>query len=54
MATLQPTECRDEFVIGPGIRPSGELATFRRRDDGTVDSMLLAFTRFPRLEPVSP
>lgn len=49
---LAPTEERDVFVIEPGVRQSGELAVFRRTDDGRVSALFLAAGTYQRLDPV--
>jgi CubicO group peptidase (beta-lactamase class C family) len=48
--TLLSSETADTFIVGPGIRPSGETVTFHRGADGRVDSMFLAVGTFRRLD----
>lgn len=48
--TLLKSETPDTFIVGPGIRPSGETVTFERRDDGRIVSMFLAVGTFFRLD----
>jgi len=50
--TLAPTEDPDVFVVEPGVRESGEPATFRRTPDGRVASVHLASETHVRLDPV--
>ncbi|MGA2473206.1 MAG: serine hydrolase domain-containing protein [Acidimicrobiales bacterium] len=52
--TLSATDDPDVFLIEPGVRQSGEKATFRRRLDGRVASVLLASQTHIRLDTVSP
>jgi CubicO group peptidase (beta-lactamase class C family) len=48
--TLLEGGAPDNFIVGPGIRPSGEAAIFERRADGRVMSMFLAVGTFRRLD----
>jgi hypothetical protein len=48
--TLLEGGAPDNFIVGPGIRPSGEAAIFARRADGRVTSMFLAVGTFRRLD----
>jgi CubicO group peptidase (beta-lactamase class C family) len=48
--TLLEGAAPDSFIVGPGIRPSGEAAIFERRADGRVISMFLAVGTFRRLD----
>jgi CubicO group peptidase (beta-lactamase class C family) len=50
--TLSATDQPDVFVVGSGVRQSGETATFRRRADGRVASVLFASTTLARLDTV--
>ena len=50
--TLAPTDDPDVFIVEPGVRESGEPATFRRTPDGRVASVHLASETHVRLEPV--
>ncbi len=50
---LAPTGDPDVFIVEPGVRESGEPATFRRTVDGRVASVHLAAETFARLDPVS-
>ena len=49
---LAPTDDPDVFIVEPGVRESGEPATFRRTPDGRVASVHLATETHVRLEPV--
>lgn len=51
---LAPTEDPYAFVVGPGVRESGEPAAFRHKADGSVVSLFLASSTLQRLEPVAP
>jgi CubicO group peptidase (beta-lactamase class C family) len=48
--TLLQGSAPDTFIVGPGIRPSGETVTFERRNDGRIVSMFLAVGTFRRLD----
>jgi CubicO group peptidase (beta-lactamase class C family) len=48
--TLLQGEMPDAFIVGAGIRPSGETVRFERRADGRVVSMFLAVGTFRRLD----
>lgn len=48
--TLFEGDGPDHFIVGPGIRPSGEDVVFERRADGRVRSMYLAVATFHRLD----
>jgi hypothetical protein len=50
--TLLKGDLPDTFIVGPGIRPSGETCTFQRRADGRVVSMYLAVGTFRRLDTI--
>ncbi len=50
--TLAPTEDPDVFLVEPGVRESGEPATFRRNAQGRVTSVHLASETHVRLDPV--
>jgi D-alanyl-D-alanine carboxypeptidase len=50
--TLTPTDDPDVFTIDPGVRESGEQATFARTADGRVRSLFLAAGTLSRLDPV--
>jgi CubicO group peptidase (beta-lactamase class C family) len=50
--TLAPTEVPDVFLVEPGVRESGEPATFRRNARGRVTSVHLASETHVRLDPV--
>jgi hypothetical protein len=50
--TLSPTDEPDVFVVDPGVRESGELATFHRRPDGRVRAVQLGPVTCQRLDPV--
>jgi CubicO group peptidase (beta-lactamase class C family) len=50
---LAPTDDPDAFVVEPGVRQSGEFATFRRASDGRVSSLFLASESLVRLDPVT-
>ena len=50
--TLSPTDDPDVFMIDPGVRESGELATFLRTPQGRVRSLFLAAATLVRLDPV--
>jgi hypothetical protein len=50
--TLRPTADPDAFTVEPGVRQSGELCIFRRRDDGTVTGAKLGPMELRRLAPV--
>jgi CubicO group peptidase (beta-lactamase class C family) len=52
--TLSPTDEPDVFAIDRGVRESGELARFERREDGQVVSLFFAAARMQRLGPVAP
>jgi CubicO group peptidase (beta-lactamase class C family) len=50
---LAPTEDPDVFIVEPGMRQSGEPATFHRTRDGRVASVNLASETQLRLDPVT-
>ena len=50
--TLAPTEDPDVFLVEPGVRESGEPATFRRNGQGRVTAIHLASESHLRLDPV--
>ena len=50
--TLEPTADGDTFVVGPGVRESGEPCAFERREDGRVRAVILGSARLRRLGPV--
>ncbi len=49
---LAPTDDPDVFIVEPGVRESGEPATFRRTPDGRVASVHLASETLVRVDPV--
>jgi CubicO group peptidase (beta-lactamase class C family) len=49
---LEATEDPDVFLVEPGVRESGEPATFQRTPDGRVASVHLASETHVHLEPV--
>jgi hypothetical protein len=49
---LEATEDPDAFLVEPGVRESGEPATFQRTPDGRVASVHLASETHVHLEPV--
>ena len=51
---LTPTENPFAFVVGPGVRESGEPAAFRHSADGLVVSLFLVSSTLQRLGPVEP
>jgi D-alanyl-D-alanine carboxypeptidase len=50
--TLSPTDDPDVFTVDPGLRPSGEAATFARTGDGRVLALFLGGQTWTRLDPV--
>jgi Beta-lactamase len=50
--TLTPTPDPQDFVVGPGIRESGEHVVFARNAAGQVSSVFLATSTFVRFGPV--
>jgi CubicO group peptidase (beta-lactamase class C family) len=52
LRTLLSTDDPDVFVVAPGVRESGEPATFRRTADRRVAALHLAAESFVRLDPV--
>jgi CubicO group peptidase (beta-lactamase class C family) len=48
---LEPTDNPDQFKVGPGYRPSGEVARFRRLASGVVESVFVGGGTFVKLNP---
>jgi hypothetical protein len=50
--TLSATDDPDVFMVDPGVRPSGEPATFTRTAEGDVRELFLGGETWSRLDPV--
>jgi len=50
--TLSPTDDPYVFTVDPGVRESGELATFLRRADGRVRALMLGPVTYQRMDSV--
>jgi len=48
---LEPTDNPDQFKVGPGYRPSGEIARFHMLASGVVETLFVGGGTFVKLNP---